>query len=291
MGELHRQMQPFYEMYLNADPRLLSNKDFSLFPFVETLSEQDADFAHWAKSYDLTDITETWADYLRRENRDIFRYQRLIRTLLEGGYDTDWQKLSEQLKEDLHEVEVYSERKTADMLGRQIDLLNGIPLDVLRNNSNKLVNQDMDVMPLENINRSAENALHQVAGNIHDSSLMKRYIEELTKKDREKWQLSEVNKAMMTGGDKACEYIEKKADSHLSQLTSRMEWFPVVYHLLDKVALVVFTVLGYYTGKYHLSDTMAFLWLMAGMPVLIVSVIWAINEVWAWMERRKKKPN
>ena len=182
-------------------------------------------------------------------------------------------------------------RETADMLGRQIDLLNGVPLDVLRNNSNKLVNQDMDVAPLEDINRSAENTLHQVAGNIHDSSLMKRYIEELTKKEREKWQLSEVNKAMMTGGDKACVYIEKKADGHLSRLASRMEWFPVVYHLLDKVALVVFTVLGYYTGKYHLSDTMAFLWLMAGMPVFIVSVIWAINEVWAWMERRKKKPN
>ena len=116
MGELHRQMQPFYEMYLNADPRLLSNKDFSLFPFVETLSEQDADFAHWAESYDLTDITEDWADYLRRKDGDIVPYQRLIRTLLEGGYDTDWQKLSEQLKEDLHEAEVYSERKTAELM-------------------------------------------------------------------------------------------------------------------------------------------------------------------------------
>ena len=116
MGELHRQMQPFYEMYLNADPRLLSNKDFSLFPFVETLSEQDADFGHWAESYDLTDITEDWADYLRRKDGDIFPYKRLIRTLLEGGYDTDWQKLSEQLKEDLHEAEVYSERKTAELM-------------------------------------------------------------------------------------------------------------------------------------------------------------------------------
>ena len=74
-------------------------------------------------------------------------------------------------------------RETADMLGRQIELLNGIPLDVLRNNSNKLVNQDMVITPLEDINRNAENALHEVAGNIHDSSLMKRYVEELTKKD------------------------------------------------------------------------------------------------------------
>ncbi len=180
-------------------------------------------------------------------------------------------------------------RETADMLGHQIGLLNGVPLDVLRNNSNKLVNQDMDVAPLEDINRCAENVLHQVAGNIHDSSLMKRYIEELTKKDREKWQLSEVDKAMVKGAEKACEMIEDKADSHLIRLTSRMERFPVVYHLMDKVALVVLPVLGYYTGKYHLNDTMAFLWLMAAMPIFIMSVIWSINEVWAWLERRKKK--
>ena len=78
---------------------------------------------------------------------------------------------------------------------------------------------------------------------------------------------------------------EDKAEAHLIGLTSRMEWFPVVYHLVDKVVLVVFTVLGYYTGMYHLNDTMAFLWLMAAMPVLIVSVIWGINEVWTWVER------
>ena len=65
-------------------------------------------------------------------------------------------------------------RETADMLGRQIDLLNGIPLDVLRNNSNKLVNQDMDVAPLEDINRSAENTLNEVARNVHDSSLRQK---------------------------------------------------------------------------------------------------------------------
>ena len=76
-------------------------------------------------------------------------------------------------------------------------------------------------------------------------SLMKRYVEELTRKDREKWQLSEIDKAMVRGAEKACEMIEDKAEGHLIRLTSRMEWFPVVYHLVDNVALVVFTVLGY----------------------------------------------
>ena len=71
--------------------------------------------------------------------------------------------------------------------------------------------------------------------------------------------------------------------------TSRMEWFPIAYHLADKVALVVFPILAYYTGKYHLNDTMLFLWLMAAMPILGISVIWGINELSVWLERRKKK--
>ena len=172
---------------------------------------------------------------------------------------------------------------TLEMLGQQQNLLKEISLDAMRNNSNKLVNQDMSIEPLEESNRKAEDALRVVAGNIYASDLMKRYVEEMMKKEREKWQLSEVDKAMMTGGDKACAYIEKNADGHLSRLVSRMEWFPVKYHLLDKVALVVFTVLGYYTGKHHLDDDLVFLWLLAGMPVLIVSVIWGINELMAWM--------
>ena len=94
---------------------------------------------------------------------------------------------------------------------------------------------------------------------------------------------------MMRGADKACEIIEDKAEGHLIRLTSRMEWFPVVYHLMDKVALVVLPVLGYYTGKYHLNDTMAFLWLMAAMPIAMMSVIWAVNELLAWLGKKKSK--
>ena len=184
---------------------------------------------------------------------------------------------------------VKSTHEAIEMLIDQQTLLGSIPLDAMRNNSNKLVNQDMSIEPLEESNRKAENTLRVVAGNIYGSDLMKRYVEEMTKKDREKWQLSEVDKAMMTGDDKACAYIEKKADGHLSRLASRMEWFPVKYHLLDKVALVVFPVLGYYTGKYHLNDTMTFLWAMAFMPIFVLSAIWGINELAAYLERRKKK--
>ena len=47
-----------------------------------------------------------------------------------------------------------------------------VPLDAMRNNSNKLVNQDMDVAPLEEMNIYAECILRQVAENMHDSIFM-----------------------------------------------------------------------------------------------------------------------
>ena len=178
---------------------------------------------------------------------------------------------------------VKSTHEAIEMLIDQQTLLGSIPLDAMRNNSSKLVNQDMDVVPLEEMNIYAECILRQVAENMHDSKLMSRYVDELTKKDREKWQQSQVCMAMMKGGETVCEYIEANAEEHLIRLSSRMEWFPVKYHLVDKVALVVFTVLGYYTGKHHLNDNLVFLWLLAAMPVLIVSVIWGINELMAWM--------
>ena len=184
---------------------------------------------------------------------------------------------------------VKSTHEAIEMLIDQQTLLGSIPLDAMRNNSSKLVNQDMDVVPLEDMNLYAECILRQVAENMHDSKLMSRYVEELSKKDREKWQKSQVCMAMIKGGETVCEYIEAKAEEHLIRLTSRMEWFPVVYHLIDKVAMVVFPVLAYYTGKYHLNDTMTFLWAMAFMPIFVMSAIWGINELAAYLERRKKK--
>ena len=184
---------------------------------------------------------------------------------------------------------VKSTHEAIEMLIDQQTLLGSIPLDAMRNNSSKLVNQDMDVAPLEEMNLYAECILRQVAENMHDSKLMSRYVEELTKKDREKWQRSQVCMAMMKGGETVCEYIEANAEEHLIRLSSRMEWFPIAYHLADKVALVVFPVIAYYTGKYHLNDTMTFLWAMAFMPIFVMSAIWGINELAAYLERRKKK--
>lgn len=180
-----------------------------------------------------------------------------------------------------------SVREAIGMLNEQLGRLDSIPLDAMRNNSNKLVNQDMDIAPLEEMNANAMSILHEVATSIHSSKFMSHYNEELTKADREKWQLSETDKAMMAGADKACKYIEKIAGKHLTRMVSRMEWFPVAYHLADKAALVAFPILGYYTGKHHLDDTMLLMWMIAAMPIVAVTTIWAVNELWGWIERNR----
>ena len=91
---------------------------------------------------------------------------------------------------------VKSTHEAIEMLIDQQTLLGHIPLDAMRNNSSKLVNQNMDVAPLEEMNLYAECILRQVAENMHDSKLMSRYVEELTKKDREKWQQYHLNDTM-----------------------------------------------------------------------------------------------
>ena len=91
---------------------------------------------------------------------------------------------------------VKSTHEAIEMLIDQQTLLGSIPLDAMRNNSSKLVNQDMDVVPLEDMNIYAECILRQVAENMHNSKLMSRYVEELTKKDREKWQQYHLNDTM-----------------------------------------------------------------------------------------------
>ena len=79
---------------------------------------------------------------------------------------------------------VKSTHEAIEMLIDQQTLLGSIPLDAMRNNSSKLVNQDMDVVPLEEMNLTAEDILHQVVRNIHDSKLMKRYVNDLAKANR-----------------------------------------------------------------------------------------------------------
>lgn len=116
MEELHQQLQPYYEMYLFADTKLINEKNYNCLRFIGDCTKEDNQFASWAEQFELDNITEAWADYLRRADLSIGYYQPLIRILLEGGYNTNWQQLAETLKNDLHEAEVYSDYKTGELI-------------------------------------------------------------------------------------------------------------------------------------------------------------------------------
>ncbi len=84
---------------------------------------------------------------------------------------------------------------------------------------------------------------------------------------------------------------QQGGDSGVRQESPRQQEKPdVILPVINNRAVSKAHVLLYDRKEYHLNDTMAFLWLMAAMPIFIMSVIWGINEVWAWMGRRKKKP-
>ena len=127
MDELHRQMQPYYVMFLFADSKMFGSKSWHCFFFLEKTARLDEDFAYFSESYNLTDITEAWSDFLRRTDSGIGLYQKLLCTLLEGGYDTDWQQLAETLKNDLHQTEVYSDYKTGELMS----FLHGVTIAAL----------------------------------------------------------------------------------------------------------------------------------------------------------------
>ena len=100
-------------------------------------------------------INNRTADKGRMVLYDPKEYERRVKAVLEG------------------QMLVNLVSNTLEMLGQQQNLLSGISLDAMRNNSDKLVNQDMCIEPLEESNRKAEDALRVVAGNIYASDLMK----------------------------------------------------------------------------------------------------------------------
>ena len=116
MDELHRQLQPYYEMYLFADSKLINEKSYNCQIFIRDCATADDQFASWAEQFELDAITEAWADYLRKADLSIGYYRPIVRILLEGGYDTNWHQLAENLKNDLHKAEVYSDYKTGELI-------------------------------------------------------------------------------------------------------------------------------------------------------------------------------
>ena len=116
MDELHEQLIPFYEKYIYAEYLTYKDGRYHIWHFINDVAKLDSQFTRLSKPIDLITMTESWSDGLRRTDGNISHYIDVVRLLLEHGYDTNWQLLSEQLKTELHEAEVYSDYKTGELM-------------------------------------------------------------------------------------------------------------------------------------------------------------------------------
>ena len=115
---LHELMVPYYDMYLNGDPRLCKpNMENVRWHMKHTIDDDDL-FGAWASEQDLIIAAEGWGKNLQRipETKRIFQYFYVLQLLLEKDCRQDWRALSQELKGMLFKAEAYSDYKTDEVL-------------------------------------------------------------------------------------------------------------------------------------------------------------------------------
>ena len=115
---LHKQMKPYYKLYLYGDIRLCKANMENVRLFMKEVIEEDRAFGRWASEQDLRAATEGWGDNMKRieEPKRMNQYFQVLRHLFNTGCQQDWRSLSEGLKEDLFKAEVYSDYKNDELL-------------------------------------------------------------------------------------------------------------------------------------------------------------------------------
>ncbi len=118
---LHEMMLPYYQMYLSGDIRIccVGSKLENIRYKMDYAIEQDNQFGEWASKQNLIVAAEGWGDNLNRfekEEKRIYRFFYILKTLFESGCKQDWVSLSEELKEMLFKAEMCYNYKTDEVL-------------------------------------------------------------------------------------------------------------------------------------------------------------------------------
>lgn len=84
--------------------------------------------------------------------------------------------------------------------------------------------------------------------------------------------------------------LEKTARRVIGNLQNQMRWFPLYYHLTDKVSVIIVGIVAYLAGRHHDDpDEHMFLMaiVMATIPWMVTSITWAISEMIEDKEQNK----
>lgn len=159
-----------------------------------------------------------------------------------------------------------------NLLQSQLQQLQAIPMDTQRNNRSKVLNQNVDIAPVVEQNAQTALVLATVAKAIHGSDLMNRYIDQLTRDERERWQLTEIDKAKIDGGNEAVEHIKKKGDEMIQLLQKRAEYHPLWAKAIDRATMLSMFGLLLWFGKTAYNP-------LSGTAIFIATLIVAFPYV------------
>lgn len=126
MGDVHKEMQFFYDAYLGG--MMESN---SAWHFINFVSHKDDYFGEWATGkIDLMKLTETWI-----EKGDIRTLLSVLTRLGQTGYETNWQELRSILDEKLRRMEVEGTRNGTKETGYFYCLLHAFTMIMISDHS------------------------------------------------------------------------------------------------------------------------------------------------------------
>jgi hypothetical protein len=93
---LHEAMIPFYEKYIHLDSEIFDHSHISLELEISDLMKIDPYIGQWFENYDLLDVVGNWwVEETESQYNIIFH---LMKCVLNGGYDNDWEKLADDFR-------------------------------------------------------------------------------------------------------------------------------------------------------------------------------------------------
>lgn len=93
---LHEAMIPFYEKYIHLDSELFDHSHISLELEISDLMKIDPYIGQWFENYDLLDVVGNWWVEETESHYNIIFH--LMKCVLNGGYDNDWEKLADDFR-------------------------------------------------------------------------------------------------------------------------------------------------------------------------------------------------
>lgn len=136
---------------------------------------------------------------------------------------------------------------------------------------------NVEIEALRAINESLHKTLNTAASRLLDSEFMKRYIAELKKSDRERWVLSEIEKAKIAGAHDAMVVIKKEAGTIMRTLADKSverikpnggAWITKNMFLVSVIAPIGICFVSYLMGKQYPTVT------EGQVGLLLCAVLW-----------------